>query len=265
MLIYKEKYRLSEQIQIWQGVFSSFSEAANSSIGPGFSGVVWKDRQAAVMQEIVTALKAKKPIPLFHKQRITCLPPVVAMLLSSCRKVRILDFGGGLGVGYAVLLETIPFASERIEYCVVELPPVCDEAKWFSSEESIQFVHDLPTNEDFHLIYSSSAIQYVEDWRGILESLAAYGAKYLLLSDVFAGDIPGFVTLQNYYGSRIPHWFINLDELVSVAAENGYELMMKTVSTSRRLGADDILPMNNFPPEYRLDYSLHLLLRACIG
>ena len=120
-------------------------------------------------------------------------------------------------------------------------------------------------NSYLNLIYSSSAIQYVEDWRGILESLAAYGAKYLLLSDVFAGDIPGFVTLQNYYGSRIPHWFINLDELVSVAAENGYELMMKTVSTSRRLGADDILPMNNFPPEYRLDYSLHLLLRACIG
>ena len=265
MFIYKEKNILFEQIQIWEGVFSSFSEAANSSIGPGFSGIVWKDRQAAVMQEIVTALSAKKQIPLFHKQRITCLPPVVAMLLSSCKKVKILDFGGGLGVGYAVLLETIPFASERVEYCVVELPSVCDEARWFSSEQSIQFVHDLPTNADFQLIYSSSAIQYVEDWRGLIQSLTSYGAKYLLLCDVFAGNITEFVTLQNYYGSRIPHWFINLDELVSVVAENGYELTMKTLSTSRRLGADDILPMDNFSSEYRLDYSLNLLLQARMG
>lgn len=256
---------MSEQIQIWEGVFSSFSEAANSSIGPGFSGAVWKDRQAAVMQECVTALKFKESIPPFHKQRSACLPPVVAMLLSSRNKVKILDFGGGLGIGYAVLLEAIPCASKRVEYCVVELKPVCDEAKWFSSNQSIQFVHDLPTNAEFHLIYSSSAIQYVEDWRGIVKLLADYGAKYLLLSDVFAGDIPGFVTLQNYYGSRIPHWFINLDELISVAAENGYDLTMKTVSTSRRLGADDRLPMDNFPSEYRLDYSLHLLLQARTG
>jgi hypothetical protein len=36
---------------------------------------------------------------------------------------------------------------------------------------------------------------------------------------------------------------------------------MKSYVSSRRNGIEDILPMNNFPPEYRLDQTLHLLLK----
>jgi hypothetical protein len=37
--------------------------------------------------------------------------------------------------------------------------------------------------------------------------------------------------------------------------------VMKSFTTSRRLGADDTLPMAGFPETHRLAESLHLLLR----
>ena len=85
--------------------------------------------------------------------------------------------------------------------------------------------------------------------------------KYILLSDIFAGSIKSYATLQNYYDSKIPHWFLNLNEILDIFSSNGYELVMKTYATSRRLGVEDILPMSNFPEELRLTQTLHLLLK----
>jgi len=94
-----------------------------------------------------------------------------------------------------------------------------------------------------------------------LTDLAAYNSEYILLSDVFAGSNPSFVSLQNYYDSKIPHWFINFDELIEVLDSIGYQLKMKSYAGSRRLHFDDTLPMDNFPEQYRVKQTLHLLIQ----
>jgi putative methyltransferase (TIGR04325 family) len=110
------------------------------------------------------------------------------------------------------------------------------------------------------LLHAASSIQYVENWRHLVETFSLLQAPYILLSDVFAGAIKTFATLQNYYDSKIPHWFLNLDELLNEFAGYGYRLAMKSYATSRRLDSEDILPMSNFPVECRLQQTLHLLL-----
>jgi len=183
------------------------------------------------------------------------------MMLESKDPLRILDLGGALGIGYMTLAESIPHQAELIEYTIIEVPEICEVGRGLLSGGQVTYLDSLPSQGEFDLVHSASALQYVEDWQQVLKSLSHYGAEYILLSDVFAGSIPTFVTLQNYYGSRIRHWFLNLDELLKLVSSLGYQLVMKSFVKSRRLGVQDILPMGNFPATHRLEQSLHLLLR----
>jgi putative methyltransferase (TIGR04325 family) len=183
------------------------------------------------------------------------------MMLQSNDPLRILDFGGGLGIGYMTLSESISHRSGAIEYTIVEIPEVCETGRGLFAGGRVTFLDSLPSEGEFDLVHSASALQYIEDWPQVLDSLSDYGAEYILLSDVFAGSIPTFVTLQNYYGSRIRHWFLNLDELLKVISSLGYQLVMKSFVDSHRRGLEGKLPMDNFPAGNRLERSLHLLLR----
>lgn len=125
----------------------------------------------------------------------------------------------------------------------------------------MRFATTYPEGARHDLIHCSSMLQYVPDWKAFLKFLGTIEAPYLLLSDVFAGPNPTFATLQNYYGSRIEHWFLNYADLLAALDEAGYVLEMKSDVVARRLGADDALPMSHFPPTHRLAYTLHLLLK----
>jgi putative methyltransferase (TIGR04325 family) len=253
---------LTEEFNIWEGIYGSFHDAGSDAIGPGFGGDVYRARALNVAYECLAALNTGRQIPSFHKQRSTLLPPVAAMMLGSKNPLRILDFGGGLGIGYMTLSESISHHSGAIEYTIVEITEVCEAGRGLlSGKGAVAYLDSLPSQGKFDLVHSASALQYIEDWQQALKSLSGYGAEYILLSDVFAGSIPTFVTLQNYYGSRIRHWFLNFDELLKLVSSLGYQLVMKSFVNSRRLGAEDILPMGNFPASHRLEQSLHLLLR----
>lgn len=246
---------------IWEGIYSSFYDAGSDAIGPGFNGDIYRARALNVAQECLAALNMGRPIASFHKQRSTLLPPVTAMMLESKDRLRILDFGGGLGIGYMTLAESISHHAELLDYTIVEVPEICDVGRGLFSK-GVTYLDSLPSQGTFDLVHSASALQYIEDWQQVLKSLSGYGAQYALFSDVFAGPIPTFVTLQNYYGSRIRHWFLNLDELLEVVTSIGYRQVMKSFVNCRRLEAEDILPMDNFPETHRLEQSLHLLLRC---
>ncbi len=248
-------------LTVWDGVYHSFAEAAAEAAGAGFAGPNWLARSTDVLDECLSAVDLSTPIPPFHMQRSILLPITVAMMLNRPSKLRILDFGGGLGIGYLTLVESIPNHIERIAYTIVEVPRVCAEGRKRIGNRGVTFLDSLPKTAECDLLHSASAIQYIEDWKGLLKKFAALDPEYMLLSDVFAGKIAPFVTLQNYYESRIPHWFFNIDEFLGECDKLGYQLIMKSYATSRRLDAVDTLPMENFPKGMRLQQSLHLLLR----
>lgn len=195
--------------------------------------------------------------------RGTILPAVVAMMFEQKQDddISILDFGGGLGIGYMTLVESLTEPRKKVDYTIMEVPEVCNAGRELFLLNEISYTADFPPRESFDLLHSASALQYVEDWKAMLKGFASYKSQYILLSDVFAGNIPSFVTLQNYYDSKIRHWFLNYDELIETFSALGYRPVMKSYVSSSRNGVEDILPMNNFPWEYRLDQSLHLLLK----
>jgi putative methyltransferase (TIGR04325 family) len=254
----------TEQIKpfyIWEGIYPNFQSAMAEAKGPGFNGEVYRERSLQAATESLAALKSGNAIPAFHKQRSTHLPLTVAMMLRDKERVNILDFGGGLGIGYMTLAESIPVDFERIVYTIVEVPEVCQSGMDLLVGRGVRYTSNLPISAKFNLIHAASSFQYIEHWQNLVAKFAALKPDYVLLSDVFAGSIKSYATLQNYYESRIPHWFLNLNELLNTFDNYGYRLVMKSYATSRRLDVDDTLPMANFPEDLRLAQSLHLLLQ----
>ena len=84
-------------------------------------------------------------------------------------------------------------------------------------------------------------------------------SDFIFLSDTFVGDIPTYISLQNYYGSKIPHWFINFKEFNQIFMNNGYKLVSKKKTIATRLGYKKILPMRNFKKKYKLANTFNLL------
>ena len=82
--------------------------------------------------------------------------------------------------------------------------------------------------------------------------------KYVFFADMFLGNIKSFVTLQNYYESKIPHWFLNFNEFNEFMKNNGYKLKLKKMIT-KRLNFDTKISMDNFDQEDRIPYTLNLL------
>lgn len=87
---------------------------------------------------------------------------------------------------------------------------------------------NLPTIGKYDLIHAASSLQYIEHWQELLANFAALGPEYILLSDVFAGSIQPYVTLQNYYESKIPQWFLNLKVLLNTFLTLGYRMVLKS-------------------------------------
>jgi putative methyltransferase (TIGR04325 family) len=102
-------------------------------------------------------------------------------------------------------------------------------------------------------------MQYVEDWKGILQKFAEYNPSYILLADLPAGKIPTYATVQNHYEAKIPYWFFNVDEVIETMSIEDYKLILKTKCIDKRLGIEQSLLQDNFPKEYRVGDTCNLL------
>jgi putative methyltransferase (TIGR04325 family) len=251
---------LAADFNVWDGIYAAFSDAP--AAGPGFAGETWQERSLQSARQALLSLTSDKPLDYSLRQRNALLPMICAMVLEQKKRIRILDFGGGLGAGYIMVLRALPGAAGQIDYCIVETEGICSRgSKLFSQYEGITFARECPPEAEFDVVYSASALQYLEDWRGVVGQLARYRAPHFVLADAFVGEFPSYVTLQNYYESRIPHWFLNRNDLEKAVAGHGYSLMLRMDCDAKILGEYGPLPMTNFPPELRINFSSHLLFR----
>lgn len=255
----------SQEFNVWDGIYCSFAEAGRA--GPGFDGDVWRERSIKAARQHLSQLKRGEPLDYSLSQRNALLPVVAAMLLTRRHNVRVLDFGGGPGYGLMTLIAALENVRPRIDYHVVDVENICEAGReLFADADGPSFRSDLPlSTTSFDLVHTSSAMQYIEDWRAMVGRLASYRAPFLAFEDVFVGAFPTYVTIQNYYGSRIPHWFFNIDDFVSEVQRQGYELLLRTPCHVKILGRHGPLPMDNFPEEYRLSNKSNLLFGISDG
>lgn len=253
-------------MNIYEGVFSSYFEAnKNIKSKNSFNSNLYLSTQKKIIKQTLKCLNNGKQINAFYKQHTQYLIYLIS-LLSNNRKLNVLDYGGGWGIGYANVLESLNSSLiKKIDYTIYDLENVCDVGKNFFSKEivdnkNLYYIHKLKdlSNKKYDIIFLGSSLQYSEDFKETLININKMNAKYILMIDIYAGDIPSFCTLQKYYNYKMPHWFINYDEINNIFKKK-YKLINKSYAHTLRLNNLGLIEMKNFKKKFRIQNSLNLL------
>lgn len=166
---------------------------------------------------------AWKPFP--NDPIPTCLTTLLVDLLSQQGPCRVLDFAGGAGIVYRRLRPHLAHP-DHLFWDVVDNPSLAEiGVEALGRDPRLRFLEALPEPETpYDLVYVNTSLQYVADWRSVVDALAGYGAGYLLLTQTLVTDQPTFMVLQAVQGARVPCTFIYLPDLVAFLKRRGYEL-----------------------------------------
>jgi len=245
---------------IWEGIYDSFDQCPGH--GQGYESDRWVRQETERIHSLLQAIKNDGAIPSVVSYRMNLLPLLAATTAvnSKKNKVTILDFGGGLGSTY-ISVTAACANSQIVDYHIVESKSICRAGKeCFKGNTHIHFYDHLPEKiQDVDIVCLCSSIQYIKDWQGLLKGVAEYDPQYVLLADVPAGDIPTYATVQNYYESKIPYWFFDVNEIIRMMSSIKFELLFRSSCACTYLGKEQPMPQANFPAEYRVGNSCNLL------
>jgi len=246
-------------VDIWHGIFDRFRDAP--SRGGAFDGKRWLNQSLQLMARYQGHNESNKTAPLSLDFNENPLATVVAILQAELElpPLRILDFGGGLGITYSMMIASLT-TKDNIDFHVVENENICRlGGEAFRNDSRISFHASLPSLENTDIVHVGSALQYIEDWQSVITKLTKYKPKYWLFVDLPAGDIPTYVSSQRYYESTIPCWFFNIADILSQMKKESFHLLFKTDFNGPILGIRQGYPQANFPEKHRLGYSCNLL------
>jgi putative methyltransferase (TIGR04325 family) len=207
---------------IWQGVYSHFRDVPCH--GNGFEDTRWLEDSRRDVQRMQLLRRRVGAVPAPPGSHSSLLALLVSITSRDKHTVRVVDFGGGLGVSYIPLIGAL-VGGGMLEYHVVESPSVClAGTRLFGDDGRISFHSALPERlGEVDIVHLSSSLQYVENYERLLDDLLRLRPAYVLLARCSAGDIPTYASAQrNMYGSSIPYWFINGDELLGLMGARGY-------------------------------------------
>jgi len=240
---------------IWEGIYENFQEVQGDL--DAFDTLIWslkqKDKTRLAIDNYCQGNGFSKDYPL---------SVMVAMLKETNTNLRILDFGGGMGFHYFDLISKIPRSKNDITYFVVEgkatikklLPNVND----FSNLKFVTNLDDIHGNID--ILHIGSSLQYIDDWKGLLLKVKEnFNPKYFVFSDLLSGDIPTFVSHQNFYGKKIPCRFVNWNEFDCYLNSLDFNMLFKSKFIAKILNQDIIFPNENFPSSHQIDRTLNVI------
>lgn len=249
---------MRESLNIWEGIYRSFEEAGGNT--DVFAEPLWVERSTRRAARLREESRSALFTPPGTGSTSYALPPVAALHQARAGFVRILDFGGSVGFTFPSIVSALARPND-VEIHVVDNENICKAGRsLFAGDPRIHFHERPPGGVRFDIVHCGSSIQYVKDWAEKVRELVECGAEYLVFDDLPAGDIATFVSLQNYYGKRIPHWFFDVRQFVeTVERVTGYRLCFKARYVGIYLGKVGPVPMDNFPAERRIDNTYNLV------
>ena len=246
---------MKKNFYIWDGVYKNFDSTGYNEISQGFSSQKYLDNN---LKDLLKVKNNTKYLNRFT-QRYKNFDKFIIKLLSdkNIKKLKILDFGGGFGNGYLLLNKKLDKKNfKKIEYYILDIPKIIKISKKILP--NVNYLDKIP-NKKFDIVVSSSSIQYIDNWKKIIDKLCKLDSEYLIFYDLFIGKFKSFVTLQKYYETLIPHWFINENSFSNQITKNGYKKFKIEDTFLRRLGKINNLNMRNFNKGNRIKNTKNII------
>lgn len=161
------------------------------------------------------------------------------------------------------MISKVSEAKNKIDYYVVDEKQSLDnrpfELNKFSRLHFMQNFKDVNSNID--IIHIGSTLQYIEDWKSLLEALNdRFKPAYFVFSDLLAGNIPTFVSHQIFYKKKIPHLFINFSEFSDFMVQKlSLKILFKTKFIRKILNQEEVFLNYSLPEKFRIDLSYNLV------
>ncbi|WP_435164211.1 methyltransferase, TIGR04325 family [Candidatus Pelagibacter bacterium nBUS_25] len=184
------------------------------------------------------------------------------------RKYKILDFGGGWGIGYANLLEVFDKKTlSNIDYHIYELTDLCDIGdkkfkKKLNLKHNLKYFDNLESiDKNYDIIFFGSSIQYLKDPLETLKEILLKNSEYIVLIDLYLTNSKTFFTRQQHYNFEAPHSFINLKQFENIFYKK-YNIINKSYSHTTRLNKIGNLDMGNFEKKFRIKNSFNYIFKS---
>jgi putative methyltransferase (TIGR04325 family) len=190
---------------------------------------------------------------------ITCL---MLNFLSCNNQCTVFDFGGGTGYMYYRIFPYVMFP-EKIEWNVVDSNDelfAIGEQHSNIAQMNINFFKQMPQSGEakIDLLFINTSLQYIYDYKSVLNMLLKYKPKYVILTRLLAGDIETYITRQTVEGRTTPCMFINIQEILQVFSEHNYSVIFKSPCSEESLTA---YYDSNIPARLRIPCSVNLMFK----
>jgi putative methyltransferase (TIGR04325 family) len=195
----------------------------------GWDAEAVADAYARKWPDYLEAIRAPKPLGVHHEtaevltgdpgahNMLVTFAYVLALAARGRDRLTVLDWGGGFGHYHALARSVLP--GLELDWHVKETPPVAARGRELNPEVTFHD-DDSALDRPHDLVVASSSIQYAEDWRALLERLAAAAERHLYVARVpVALQAPSFVVIQrpyvHGYDTEYLGWVLNRDELLA--------------------------------------------------
>lgn len=146
------------------------------------------------------------------------------------RSVTVLDWGGSTGNYYVVSRSLMPEVT--FTYHCADLPSACATGRKLLPEVTF---HDTETWKrlKYDFVFSSSSLQYLEDWRSTVDALIQSSNHYLYITRMpFVITGKSFVIIQRAkcYDTEYFGWVLNRQEFIQFIEQRGMKLIRQFVN-----------------------------------
>ena len=119
------RYRCKIPVYFWEGVYAHYRDVPAK--GSGYDAKKIVNQVYNKTKDCLSAAQQRAGAPAYIPAEYSALPMLVSMLYKGPGPVRILDFGGGMGIAYIFLRAGVGY-TPHIEYHIVERPGICEKA-----------------------------------------------------------------------------------------------------------------------------------------
>jgi len=210
------------------GDFRSYEEAARAASSSGYEDHAALARTLATTADYRARIARSPDVAVEPRVLQTLSAILLGIERAKGEKVRILDFGGGVGLHFFTLS---PFLARRwsVDWTVCELPALVRAGREAHGGD-IRFVEDLSAlgDERFDVVLASGSIQYVPDPVATCEALLDRCDALVINRTPFISAATDRLVVQEVRMEqgivRYPAWFLSRERWWAFFARRGYRV-----------------------------------------